>query len=325
MEILVLAEHRRGELREISLEMLSKAKEIADNMGGEITAVLLGQGVKDFADTLANYANKVLLIEDSKLENFNAEAYQNVLSVLIKERNPAMVMIGHTAFGMDLAPALAVELDLPLATDCVDLKVDGDSVFAIRQVYSGKVNVKVSFSGAKKCMVTMRASACQIAEDMKLGGAIETVDSPLTEDIDYKVFSGYEEAVAGEVDITQADILVGVGRGIGDPDNIPMIEELAEAIGGVVSCSRPVVDKKWLPKDRQVGTSGKTVKPKLYLAVGISGAFQHLAGMNGSDLIVAINKDPKAPIFAAAQYGIVADLFKVVPALKDKINELKGA
>ena len=322
MEILVLAEHRRGELREVSLEMLSKAHEIAEKIGAETTAVLLGSGVKDFADTLANYANKVLLIDDAKLENFNAESYQKVLSALINERNPAMTMIGHSAFGMDLAPALAVELDLPLATDCIDLEVDGSSVFAIRQIYSGKVNVKVSFNGAEKCMVTMRASACPVTEGMQLGGTIETIDSPLTEDIDYKVFSGYEEAAAGDVDITVADILVGVGRGIGDPDNLEMVEELAKAMGGVVACSRPVVDKKWLPKDRQVGTSGKTVKPKLYLAVGISGAFQHLAGMNCSDLIIAINKDPKAPIFAAAQYGIVADLFKVVPALKDKINEL---
>jgi len=322
-EIFVLAEHRRGELREITLEMLSGIRDLSEKMDADLTAVLLGKNVGEFAETLKNYANKILVIEDEKLENFNAEAYQRVLSALIKERNPILTVIGHSAFGMDLAPSLATELDLPLATDCIGFEYEDGKLFAIRQIYGGKVNAKVSFKG-NRYMMTIRAGAFPIDKEASMGGEIISVESPLKEDIPYRRFIEYIEAPPGEVDITQADILVGVGRAIGDVENLPLVEELAEALGGVVACTRPVVDKKWLPKERQVGTSGKVVKPKLYLAVGISGAFQHLAGMKGSELIVAINKDPKAPIFNAAHYGIVDDLFKVVPVLTEKIKELKS-
>ena len=172
-------------------------------------------------------------------------------------------------------------------------------------------------------MVTVRSGAFPVIERDPLEGEIVPLPSPLTDESLARSFLQYVEAAAGEVDITQADILVSVGRGIKDPENIPMVKELADAIGGTLACSRPVVDKKWLPKGCQVGTSGKTVKPKIYIAIGISGAFQHIAGMKGAGTVIAINKDPKAPIFSVAQYGIVADLFKIVPVLKDKIRELK--
>ncbi|MCW7075786.1 MAG: electron transfer flavoprotein subunit alpha/FixB family protein [Candidatus Syntrophoarchaeum sp.] len=320
-EIFVLAEHREGELREITFEMLGAAKYLGKDMGATVTAVLLGHDVDTYAEKLGSYADTVLVVDDPKLDYFNAEIYQKVLSKLISDKNPVVTLIGHTAFGMDLAPALAVELGLPLATDCIGLEVDGGKLFVTRQIYSGKVNAKVSLKG-DQYMVTIRSAAFPVEEGTLSGEIVK--EAVAIEDVPYRKFIGYEEAPAGEVDITQADYIIGIGRAIGDPENIPMVEELAEALGGVLACSRPVVDKNWLPKDRQVGSSGKIVKPKLYLALGISGAFQHVAGMKDSGLIVAINKDPKAPIFNVADYGIVNDLFKIVPVLKEKITELKG-
>ncbi len=325
-EIFVLVEHRRGEIRDITFEMLSGCRKIASQLGAEVSALLLGHDVGDFAERIRNYAERVIVVDDEKLEIFNAEKYQRVLSELIKERKPVLTLIGHTSFGMDLAPSLAVELDLPIATDCIDFEVRDGKLIAIRQLYGGKVNARVSFS-KEQCIATVRSAAFS-AEELNLNGEIVSVSSPLTEDIKYKEFVEYVEAPAEEVDITQADAIVAIGRGVGDYSNEEtrkMIEGLAEELGAVIACSRPIIDKGWLPKERQVGTSGKTVKPKLYIALGISGSFQHIAGMSASETIIAVNKDPKAPIFTIADYGIVDDLTKVVPVLAEKIKSIKGA
>ena len=319
-DILVLVEHRRGEIRDITFEMLMKGKTLSEKTGKSLTALLLGNDVGEMAEGLKDLANRVVLIEDPKLENFNSEIYQRVLGNVIEQEKPFLLLIGHTAFGMDLAPSLATQMKAPLATDCTDVMVDDDQIRAIRQTYGGKLNVEVRLKPAPCSMVTVRPASVSV-EDYSLAGEITRVTSPLTEEIASKRFLEYVEAAAGEVDITQANILVSVGRGIKDPENIPMVQELANSLGATLSCSRPVVDKKWLPKDRQVGTSGKTVKPTVYIAIGISGAFQHIAGMKGSGTIIAINRDPKAPIFNVAHYGIVGDLFKIVPALKGKISE----
>ncbi len=283
--------------------------------------VLLGHNVEEFAKRLADHAKRVLKVDDARLEDFNAEAYQKVLSHLISERKPLLTLIGHTAFGIDLAPSLATELNVPLVTDCIDLDFEGEKPIVVRQVYGGKVNVKASLRTSDSYIVTLRPATFEVQEAEPLGGEIIETPSPLKEDIPYKKFIEYFEPPAGEVDITAADVLVAVGRGIKDAENISIVGKLAEALGGALACSRPIVDKGWLPTDRQVGTSGKTVKPKLYIAVGISGAFQHVSGMKNSDLIIAINKDPKAPIFRAADYGVVEDLFKAVPTLTDRILE----
>lgn len=264
-----------------------------------------------------------MIVDDARLEDFNAEAYQKVLSHLISERKPLLTLIGHTSFGIDLAPSLATELNVPLATDCIDVDFEGKKPIVVRQVYGGKVNVKASLRTSESYIVTLRPATFEVQEAEPLGGEIIETPSPLKEEIPYKKFIEYFEPPAGEVDITAADILVAVGRGIKDTENMPIVEKLAEALGGALACSRPIVDKGWLPTDRQVGTSGKTVKPKLYMAVGISGAFQHVSGMKNSDLVIAINRDPKAPIFRAADYGVVEDLFKVVPALTNRILEEK--
>jgi electron transfer flavoprotein alpha subunit len=304
--------------------MLTKAREIAEKTSADLTAVLLGKDVKEHAKTLTEYAKKVLVVEDAKLENFNSEAYQKVLTTLVKEHNPLLTAMGHTSYGVELAPRLAAALGIPLATDCIDLAFEGDKFTVTRQMYGGKVNVKATLRKAESYMVTVRQAAFTAQKPPQpANGQIIEKPSPLTEEITTKRFLQYVLPPPGGVDITAAEKLVSIGRGIKDVANMPMIEELAKALGGVLACSRPIVDKGWLPSDRQVGSSGKTVKPKLYIALGISGAFQHILGMKSSDLIIAVNKDPKAPIFSFSDYGVVDDLFKIVPLLKNKINELK--
>jgi len=321
-KIIALAEHRQGELRDITWEILSKGRQLAEGMGAEVEVALLGKGVKKLAEALKPKANRVLLVEDDRLEAFNSETYQKVLTQLITERKPSLTLIGHTAMGMDIAPALAVQLKMPIATDCIGVDVVGESFALTRQLYGGKVNAAVSFLKSGPYIITLRTGGFPVVEK-DLPGEIVSIPSPLTDEGLVKRFLQYVEAAVGEVDITQANVLVSVGRGIKEAENIPLVKELADMLGGALSCSRPVVDKKWLPKDRQVGTSGKTVKPKVYIAIGISGAFQHVAGMKGAGTVIAINKDPKAPIFSVANYGIVADLFKFVPVLKEKVKELK--
>ena len=323
-EIFVLTEHRRGQIRDVTFEMLTKGRELAEETNTELTAVLLGKDVKEYAKTLSEYANRVLVVEDTKLENFNSEAYQKVLANLINERKPLLTMMGHTSYGVELAPSLATALNLPLATDCIDLTFENETFFVTRQMYGGKVNVRAVVRKSESYIATVRPATFQPQKPESMNGEITEIASPLTEEITEKRFIEYVLPPPGGVDITAADVLVGIGRGIKDEKNLPMMEELAKALGGILACSRPIVDKGWLPSDRQVGTSGKTVKPKLYIAVGISGAFQHVLGMKNSDLIIAINKDPNAPIFSFADYGVVDDLFKIVPQLKEKIYELKG-
>jgi electron transfer flavoprotein alpha subunit len=322
-EIIVIAEHRRGELRDVTWEMLSKGRQLAESTSAELGVALLGKGMNPLAGALKSKVKRVLLIEDPRLEAFNPETYKKVLIQLITERKPFLTLIGHTAMGMDYAPRLAASLKMPLATDVIGIDAKDESVSLIRQLYGGKVNAEVSFTKKGPFMVTVRPGAFPVVEKEPLAGEIVSLSSPLTDEGLARRFLEYVEAAAGEVDITQADILVSVGRGIKEVANIPIVKELADALGAPLACSRPVVDKKWLPKGCQVGTSGKTVKPKVYIAVGISGAFQHIAGMKGAGTIIAINKDPKAPIFSVAQYGIVGDLFKIVPVIKDKIKQMR--
>lgn len=323
-EIFVLAEHRQGQLRDITFEMLTKGKELAEKTNTELTAVLLGKDVKEHAKLLSGYAKRVLLVEDAKLESFNSEAYQKVLSSLIKERKPLVTLIGHTSFGVDLAPSLAYSLNTPLATDCIDFRFENEKLTVTRQMYGGKVNVDGTLRKAESYILTVRPATFQPEKIASSNGEIIELPSPLTEETTEKRFIEYVLPPPGGVDITAADVLIGIGRGIKDIAEIPQVDELANTIGGVLACSRPIVDKGWLPNDRQVGSSGKTVKPKLYIALGISGAFQHVLGMKNSDLIIAVNKDPNAPIFSVADYGVVEDLFKIVLSLKNKISELKG-
>lgn len=322
-EIFVLAEHRQGQIRDITFEMLTKGAELTEKTNTCLTAILLGKDAKKHAETLSTYAENVLLIEDERLENFNSEIYQKILSQLINKKKPLLTFIGHTSYGVDLAPNLATKLNLPLATDCIDLTFNGETLGVTRQMYGGKVNVKATIRKSESYIITVR-QATFTAQKPTMNGEIIEIASPLSEEIPKTRFIKYLLPSSGDIDITAADIIVSIGRGIKDVSNKPIIEELAKTLGGVLACSRPIVDKGWLSSDRQVGTSGKTVKPKLYLALGISGAFQHILGMKNSDIIIAINKDPNAPIFNFANYGVVEDLFKIVPFIKEKIMELKS-
>jgi len=320
--IFAIVEHRQGELRDITFELLTKGYELSKD-GGNLTAVLLGYQNSEMLEKIKPFTNSVLNIDDEKLKNFNAAYYEFVLSEVLKDKKPDITLIGQTAFGIDFGPGLAVRLDIPYSADCIDVDIDGENVHTERQIYGGKVNARVSLLKNWGYLVSLRPGTFAPVEP-ELNAEIVDFPSPIKEDIDYRKFVQYVEAAKGEVDITQADILVGIGRGIKEDKNLPLMEDFAKSIGGVLACSRPVVDAGWLPKARQVGSSGKTVKPKLYIAVGISGAFQHVMGMKGADTIVAINKDPNAPIFTVADYGIVGDLFQVIPKLKGKILEVKG-
>lgn len=319
--ILVLAEHREGELRDITFEMLGKAAELAEERDSKVTAVLLADDADEFIDELKPWGDEILVDEDSKYETFNSDVYQQVLVDLIEEREPELTMIGHSAQGMDLAPSLSTEVEIPLVTSVIGLWWEDGELVTEREIYGGKVNSEVRFNKKDPYMVTVQAASFPAEEDPGLDGSVIEIEPSIEDSKIFKKFIEYVEPEAGEVDITASDILVSVGRGIEDKDNLDIIEELAEALGADISGSRPVIDNGWLPDDRQVGQSGKTVTPKLYLAIAISGASQHQIGMKGSDTIVAINKDSDAPIFEIADYGIVDDLFDVVPALTKVIKE----
>jgi electron transfer flavoprotein alpha subunit len=321
--VLVLAEHRQGVLRDITVEMLNLAPGLAGELGGEVVVLLLGSGVDGLAQKITGYGVKTLVVDDPLFADYNSDKYQKVLSFLIDEMKPSLVMLGQTSQGVDLAPALAVEKGLPFAADVIGLFIEGGILKATRQLYSGKVNAQIAFKPAETCLVTIREAAFEAPEPSAAGG-VEQLASPLKEELDYRRFIEYIEAEVGDVDITQSELLVSVGRGLKEDKNLPMAEELAKAIKADLCGSRAAIDAGWLPHDRQVGTSGKTVKPKLYLCLGVSGAFQHVAGIKGAKTVVAVNKDPDAPIFAVADYAIVDDLFKVVPKLTEKLKELKG-
>jgi electron transfer flavoprotein alpha subunit len=321
-EIFVIAEHRLGEIRDITLEMLRKAGELAQN-SYTVTAVIIGHDMNSIAENLSDRADKIIVFDDERLKNFNADISKEIIAGLIEKSNPVLTLIGNTSWGMELAPCLSIKTGFPLATDCIDIIFTDNKPIAQRQMYSGKIFANVSFAESAGYILTIRSGVFSkdssgerkteiVRKDLSIG------DMPLK-----KNFIEFVETAAGDVDITQAEILVSVGRGIGEEENIALIEELAEALGGVVSCSRPIVDKNWLPKYLQVGTSGKSVSPKVYMALGISGAFQHMAGISGGATIIAVNKDPKAPIFRTADYGIVDDLFKILPVLKEKVLESK--
>ena len=319
-EIFVVAEHRQGELREITLEMLFKANELSQTLSHTLTAIMIGAGDEAFMDELTKGADRVIAVENEQLRNFDADLYKEILHRLIDEHRPFLTLMGHTPWGMDLAPALSIKSGLPLATDCVDIRVENGRPIVIRQIYSGKIFSKVGFKESEGYLITVRPGAFPLDEMAERNGELSKKEIPGDLPEARKQFVEFVDTAAGEIDIGQADLLVSVGRGIGEPENIDEIKELAELMGGVISCSRPVVDKNWLPKYHQVGTSGKSVKPKVYLAFGISGAFQHVAGISGAGTVIAINKDPKAPIFRAADYGVVDDLFKISNALKEKLK-----
>jgi electron transfer flavoprotein alpha subunit len=319
-DIFVIVEHRQGEVREITHQMLWKASDLCEKNAHTLTAVLIGGKDEPFMNELTERADKVIAIEDERLKDFNGDLYKEILYRIIQESHPFLILIGHTPWGMDFAPALSVKTGFPIATDCVDILLEDGRAKVIRQIYTGKLFSRLSLKESEGYLVTLRSGAFPTDKVGERQGEVIKKEIPADLPEVAKEFLALEEAGAGEVDITQADLLVSIGRGIGEEDNVAVMKAFSELIGGVLSCSRPVVDKNWLPKYHQVGTSGKSVKPKVYLAFGISGAFQHVAGITGAGCVIAVNKDKKAPIFRVADYGVVEDLFKVVEALKEKCS-----
>jgi electron transfer flavoprotein alpha subunit len=320
-EILVLAEQRSGELRDITFEMLTLANRLGKEGGLAISALFLGHKAPDLAQQLTGACDTVLVMDDPALENYNPDPYLIVLEAIIHERNPILTMIGHTAMGMDLAPALAARLSLPLVTDCAEVNLAEGKLEVLRQIYGGKINAQLTMKPSDRYLISLRTGSFDSEAEQGKSGNIQMVPAPSWVTAKGRKFLTYLEAELEDVDIGAADILVSIGRGIGKPENIPLVQEFADSIGATLACSRPVADEQWLPKSRQVGTSGKTVRPKLYIALGISGAYQHQAGMKNSDTIIAVNTDPKAPIFNIAHYGIVADLLEVMPQLTEKFSK----
>jgi len=314
--VFVLAEHLNGKLADITFEMAGKAKELAAAFGGQAIAVLLGSDAKALAESVG--ADSVSYVDDPALAEFNPEAYSRVLAALIKERGPRLVMMGNTSVGMDLGAGLSVATGLPLIAYVNGLAVDGGALVATSQIYGGKIQAEAVPDG-EACLVSCLAGA--FPADAGRGAApVEQIASPVPLG-DLKVkFVKLIQPEGGDVDITQQAILVSIGRGIGGQENIELAQELAEALGAAVSASRPITDAGWLPKTRQVGKSGLTVKPKVYLAFGISGAPEHLEGMRGAETIIAVNTDPKAPIFDVAHYGATCDILDLLPALSEKVK-----
>ncbi len=316
--IFVVVEHRKGEIREITFEMLRKAGELCRTHGLHLTAVVLGWEIEPFLKELSERADTVLVVEKEALKNFDSDLYKEVLVQLIQEYQPWLTLIAQSSWGLDLAPCLAVKTGFPLATDCLDILIEDNRIMALRQRYGGKIFTRVSFKESPGILMTIRPGAFPSEKAGDYSGEIVPKELPAVLPEPRKKFIEFLDSGAGEVDIAQAEFLISVGRGIGEEENLALVKDLVQSLGGVLACSRPIVDKKWLPKFHQVGTSGKSVKPKVYLALGISGAFQHVAGISGAGTVIAVNRDPKAPIFRVADYGVVADMFKILPALREK-------
>ncbi len=316
MTVLAIAEHRRGELRPVSFELLSAGRHLADAAGGELHAAVVSGDVESYAEQLNREGVDVVHTVDYG-EEFNHDVYVQTARGLVDAVDPTYVLAPNSVNGLDYVPALAQRLGWPLVTDAVDLAAD-EGLTVTRELYSGKTEAELAVAD-ERAVVTVRGGEWPAAEGTG-DAAIESVDVDIDESALRSTVTGFQEVGAGDVDITDADVLVSVGRGIEEEENIDLIFDLADALDATVSASRPIVDNGWLPQDRQVGQSGKVVTPDVYIAIGISGAVQHVAGMKGSDTIVAINHDPSAPIFDIADYGITEDLFDVVPALIEEFG-----
>lgn len=313
--------HKNGVAEDSALELIVAAKKI--DGGAAVTAIVTGSGAEldQVADAVAASYPKVLKFGSDALAYPNAEVVRKLLVNVLPKG--AIVLMAHDTFGMDLGPGLSIKLDAAFVSDVADIEgLDGNALKVIRQEYSGMVSTHVACDISGGAVINIRPGVFAPDESQSAGG---TVEDKSGEAGDLTVGRRFLEVVAaevGDVDITKSDVLVSIGRGIEDQENIEIAQELAEAMGAVVSCSRPIVDAKWLEKSRQVGTSGQTVKPKVYMACGISGSFQHLGGLKGSPFIVAINKNVKAPIFQVADVGIEADILEFLPELTEAIKEL---
>ena len=337
-DVYVFAQQVDGEISGISFELLGKAKDLAAALGQKVVAVLMGYNVKGLADSLAEYgADKVIVVDDKELEVYRTEPYAHGLASVINEFKPEIMLVGATAIGRDLGPTVSARVATGLTADCTQLDIGDFPLVAIpgkeseqkhnqllmtRPAFGGNTIATIACPNNRPQMATVRPGVMQKIEPIS-GAKAEVVDyNPgFTPNDRYVTVREVVKAVSNTVDIMNAKILVSGGRGVGSPENFKILEDLAAVLGGEVSCSRAVVDSGWKPKDLQVGQTGKTVRPHVYFAIGLSGAIQHVAGMEESDIIIAINKDEDAPIFDVADYGIVGDLNKIVPELTEALKK----
>ena len=330
MKILLITEQREGQWNKTSFETMAAAQQIAAETKSRLAGVVIGKGVAALAGELAaTKLDEVLLVEHDLLAAYTPDGYTAALQQAIAQAKPDLVLLPHTYQVRDFAPKLAASLGKGMIGDCIGYRHENGKLIFVRQMFQGKTAADVVFEGAAPWFATFQAGAFR-ADLVAQGASKAPSKAPITpvaidlkpEQIRTKPLELFREAKQA-VDLTQAPILVAVGRGIKAPENIPLAEKLAHLLGGELAASRPICDEGWLPMDRQIGSSGQTVAPKLYLALGISGAIQHVVGMKGSRTIVAINKDQNAPIFEVADYGIVGDLFEIVPALNEELEKNK--
>ncbi|MBI2859332.1 MAG: electron transfer flavoprotein subunit alpha/FixB family protein [Chloroflexi bacterium] len=314
--VLVVAEHKAGVLDPITLQLLAKGRQLADELGGCLIAVLPGYRVNPMAEALAQSGvDEVIVNDDSRLEHYSPETYLNAITHAMRQAEPRLLFLGHTYLGIELGPAVSARLDLPLVTNCVDVELQQEKVLATRPMFGSLTLAKLAVEGPSTIVVTVQRGAFPVvALTVRQATISKSVLDVQDQDIKTRVLSVLEPP-QGKIDIAKADIIVAVGRGIRDKANLPMVEKLAGALGGVVGCSRPLADLGWLPIETHVGISGKMVRPHVYLALGISGAAQHVGGMKDSNRIIAVNNDSSAPIFNVAHYGAVMDLFELLPLL----------
>ena len=322
----VFAEQREGHLEKVSLELLGEGRKIADKLGVKLTALLLGSGIKYLGKGLRNHgADEVLVVDNKELEHYTTDGYTKVICDLVNKRKPGILFIGATFIGRDLGPRVAARLETGLTADCTSLDVDitNGNLLATRPAFGGNLMATIVCPDHRPQMATVRPGVFEKLEEEEKEGGVEEIPVNLSsEDIRTKVLEIVKENKE-IVDISEANFIVAGGRGMGSQENFKLLYELAEALGGVVAASRAAVDKGWLDKAYQVGQTGKTVRPNIYIACGISGAIQHVAGMQDSDLIIAVNKDESAPIMKIADYGIVGDIVKVIPQMIAEVNAIK--
>jgi electron transfer flavoprotein alpha subunit len=322
--ILVFIEHRNGVLNKTSLEAIAGAQSLGSQLQQPLTAVIPGSDSSALAQEIAGYdLGKILKANNAKLNDYTPDGYADAMEDVVKQLDPQLVIMPHTYLVRDFAPKLAARFGKSLISDCIRAQVSGTSITFTRRIFLGKLDADVVSDSAAPVFATFQSGAYRPDQATK-GSAAAIEDMPVeVGEIRMTPEAPFQE-VKQAVDLSKADIIVAVGRGIKSKENLVLAEKLAEALGGDLAASRPICDAEWLPIDRQIGSSGQTVAPKLYVALGISGAIQHLVGMKNSGTIVAINKDPEAPIFDIADYGIVGDLFEAVPVLTEEIKKIKG-
>jgi electron transfer flavoprotein alpha subunit len=317
-DIHILIEHNQGQVADISYMMLAAGRQLADTFGSQVVAIILGHGSQGLAKTLA--ADRVVIVDHPALLDFNPDAFVITLTEIIKTKQPRVVLMGNTTIGSDIAGVLSISLGMQLVSSCRYFTVDGKFV---SQICGGKIMVEGKL-GTESAIVTMLPGGYKVEQGFSTGEIlIETISPPELEGLRIKNIK-FIQPEKTDVDISKESVLIAVGRGIQTKDNLELVENLAKSLGGVVCASRPVVDQGWMPTSRLVGKSGKHVKPKIYLAVGISGAPEHIEAITGSETIIAINTDPKAPIFEVATYGTETDLFDLMDVLVEKVNAAKA-